>query len=129
MYKMKKILLSFLFFGSLLGALAQDNQKNSSESIDKSTLTLRPNSKEYAPVRKTNTHQRIEVKQRRTILINRIQQQERPRKIDKPEVRKAPISRQYRRTMRSQQEIMKRQQQRILRRKMILQQQRKMRRR
>lgn len=122
---MKKILLFLVVVGWFSIVSSQENQTNTNQNIDKSTLTLRPNSREFTPVRKTNMHQRMEIRRLKTIIQTRrgAQNSRQLRNGNLPNHRSQQVMR------RNQQEMIKRQQQRMLRRKMILQQQRKLRRR
>lgn len=85
---MKKILFVFLLFLTGIVAYGQDPTiPAQSQGIDRSSLTIRPNSRDYAIVRKGNNHQRmlqirteIMIRQRQAIL-NRKMAMERRRQI------------------------------------------------
>lgn len=64
---MKKILV-FFFLIFLNGMMLVVGQENVSPPANKSSIPLRPNSRDYAPVRRTNDHQRLNPVIRRQIL-------------------------------------------------------------
>ncbi len=122
---MKKILVCLTIISFFWSVSAQDNTSAETNDINKTELTLRPNSREYAPVHKTNMHQRMELRQSKSILRNKTALESKSQLNENVSKLNVNRSVQYR----TQQEIIKRQQIRMLRRKMILQQQRKLRRR
>lgn len=63
---MKKF-LAFLLLMTLSG-LALIAQETTTSSVGKPSIPLRPNSRDYAPVRRTNDHQRLDPIRRRQIM-------------------------------------------------------------
>lgn len=63
---MKKF-LAFLFLMALSGA-AMFAQENIASPAGKPAIPMRPNSRDYAPVRRTNDHQRLDPVRRRQIM-------------------------------------------------------------
>jgi hypothetical protein len=124
---MKKLLLFIMMYGLFMVSYSQENNTNT--KVDRSTLTIRPNSREYSPVRKTNLHKRMENRQANSMIKRGIQNQNRINKDNRINRPNNPAMRRSPNMRRSQQEMIKRQQQRMLRRKMIQQQQRRIRRR
>ena len=86
---MKKILLTGLFLIAVMMVYGQDQSTPTPQNnvIDRNNLVLRPNSRDYAIVRKGNNHQRMlqvrtEVMMRqRQAIINRRMAMERRRQI------------------------------------------------
>lgn len=67
---MKKILIACVVILMGLTAYAQENI-TTRQSFDKSKLTLKPNSREFAAVRMTNQHQRMELRKKRTMMLQK----------------------------------------------------------
>lgn len=68
---MKKLIIFTLLISGFFGlCMAQENVP-ASIKIDKSNLSLKPNSREYAAVRMTNNRQRMELRKSRTMMLRK----------------------------------------------------------
>ncbi len=68
---MKKLIIITLLISGISGlCMAQENVP-ASIKIDKSNLSLKPNSREYAAVRMTNNRQRMELRKSRTMMLRK----------------------------------------------------------
>lgn len=104
---MKKWIVTFLGFACI--TIAGIAQQDVPAKIDKSKLTLKPNSREYAAVRMTNMHQRMELRKSRTMMLRKELAKKRLQQMRKGQ-----------RSIQQQQRLI--QQRRALRQRMIQQQ-------